>query len=796
MLLRSSLLIVSTCMLSAADGVVMVDGNHTFAGNRTPQGLRGVTAIGAGAYSTAAVSGGRVVHWAIYAPSVPADLAHVVAVSVASTRVIALLDDASVRTWSSSGYDAMPAAITAVAQIEVSNFGNSCVARLADGSVMTWTPNDPASAATVPMPAGGARWIATDTGSTRSMAVAVDGTVVQWGASVPAVPGGTTGIARVALGRAHTVALHDDGSVTCWGDNGHGQSTVPGGLVGVIAIAATADGSAALLPGGTVVCWGTIDPPPPAATQVTDLRAGLDHLAALRSDGTVVTWGLDCTRGAVEPPLGLATPASLAISERHVVARTIGGTVLCWGWNGDGQCDPPAGLNGVTAVAAGDGFSLALKSDGTVVGWGAVATLPVYTSVTAISACGAHALILHADGSVANWGTNYYGEAVTPFWMPAVVSQVSAGRLHSAAITPSGTLVTWGAIASSGQNAPATSCSCADYGLIALLNTGQVQTWGYPPDMTFALPVGQTFVEVASSAYGHFARTAGGYVYETNAYFSCQGVSAMFTGDGAMALIMADHAPTDITIDSVDVLENSPIGTVIGHLIVADEDTGDTFTYFIGTANSFTPRADVSFQSASQALLVNAALDHEQQPLIPLTIAVFDAAGISYRRNIVINVLDVNEAPTDIALTGGIVAGAAAGTVAGTLAATDEDVGDSHAFTLVAGAGASDNASFGISGTQLVSTAPLSAGTAYSIRVRATDSGALAVEKVFAVTPTPAGTGGGAGSTGTVATGTTGASSGSAGAASGGGGCGLGGLGVAIWVIGMGWRRRWGSGSA
>lgn len=109
-----------------------------------------------------------------------------------------------------------------------------------------------------------------------------------------------------------------------------------------------------------------------------------------------------------------------------------------------------------------------------------------------------------------------------------------------------------------------------------------------------------------------------------------------------------------------------------------------------------------------------------------------DAAGnvlASFSGQAVTNSSTVNGAPTDISLssssvltTGGLNA------VVGTLSATDPDAGDTHTFTLVAGTGDTDNASFNISGANLRCGDPsgLTPG-AYSVRIQAADS----------VTPTP-----------------------------------------------------------
>jgi VCBS repeat-containing protein len=102
-----------------------------------------------------------------------------------------------------------------------------------------------------------------------------------------------------------------------------------------------------------------------------------------------------------------------------------------------------------------------------------------------------------------------------------------------------------------------------------------------------------------------------------------------------------------------------------------------------------------------------------------------------------VTVTCVNDPPTDIALSKSDVdENQPINTVVGTFSTTDPDVGDTHTYTLVAGAGSTDNGSFNISGNQLRTSAVFNfeVKNSYSIRVRTTDSGALFFEKVFTIT--------------------------------------------------------------
>jgi hypothetical protein len=74
----------------------------------------------------------------------------------------------------------------------------------------------------------------------------------------------------------------------------------------------------------------------------------------------------------------------------------------------------------------------------------------------------------------------------------------------------------------------------------------------------------------------------------------------------------------------------------------------------------------------------------------------------------------------------------------GTLSTTDADSSDTHTYTLVSGAGSTDNASFTISGNSLRAglAFDFEAKSSYSIRVRTTDSKNNTFEKAFTISVT------------------------------------------------------------
>jgi hypothetical protein len=99
--------------------------------------------------------------------------------------------------------------------------------------------------------------------------------------------------------------------------------------------------------------------------------------------------------------------------------------------------------------------------------------------------------------------------------------------------------------------------------------------------------------------------------------------------------------------------------------------------------------------------------------------------------------IDTNHTPTDISLSDNNVdENQLVGTAVGDFSTVDPDTGDTFTYTLVSGAGDTDNASFNISGVSLWTSEVFDYETrdSYWIRVRSTDQGGLYTEKEFMIT--------------------------------------------------------------
>ena len=288
---------------------------------------------------------------------------------------------------------------------------------------------------------------------------------------------------------SHSCALHQTGTISCWGNNNYGQlgngtggnegdmSLVPVEVQGIddaTAITALAQ-SCALHQNGTISCWGNnLTTPPDFLTippdfneepttvpvkvvnidDATAISTGWGHSCALHQNGTISCWG-DNTFGQLGDGTGndLAEYSSVpvkvvniddatAISTdwTHSCALHQNGTISCWGNNEDGQLGDGTGgnegdyssvpvkvvnIDDATAISTDWGHSCALHQNGTISCWGRnltaqlddneepTSSVPVKVQgieeATAITAGSGYSCALHQTGNISCWGSNYRG---------------------------------------------------------------------------------------------------------------------------------------------------------------------------------------------------------------------------------------------------------------------------------------------------------------------------------------------------------------------------------------------------
>ncbi|MGI8414377.1 MAG: RCC1 domain-containing protein, partial [Solirubrobacteraceae bacterium] len=308
-------------------------------------------------------------------------------------------------------------------------------------------------------------------------------------------------------GAYHTCAILDNGSVRCWGYSGEGQlgygnrDTVgddetpasvgpvylgPGRTATAVSVGDYH--TCAILDDRSVRCWGygragrlgygntsnVGDKQTPASAGPVDLgsgrtakaiSAGGAHTCAILDNGSVLCWGFggqgqlgygntsnvgdQQTPGSVGPvDLGPGrTAKAISAGAAHTCAILDNDSVLCWGFGGFGQL--------------GYGSRDNVGDKRTPASVGPVDLGPGRTAV-AISAGGAHTCAVLDDGSVRCWGygglgqlgygnTNNVGAVDTPATAGPVnigagrtASAIAAGQIHTCALLDNRTVRCWG----------------------------------------------------------------------------------------------------------------------------------------------------------------------------------------------------------------------------------------------------------------------------------------------------------------------------------------------------------------
>ncbi len=245
--------------------------------------------------------------------------------------------------------------------------------------------------------------------------------------------------------------------------------------------------------------------------------------------------------------------------------------------------------------------------------------------------------------------------------------------------------------------------------------------------LTYSVDPGDSSGLIASATGGRTFATGGAKTFTATVTDAHGGVTI------CTATAQADAAPTALAVTPATIAENAGSNAVVGVLSCTDANTGDTYTYTLVSGTGSTDNALFNISGAN--LRATSSLSYEAATTRSVRVRVTDQNAITFEAALTITVTNVNEAPTDIALSASsFLSNDASGTTIGTLSSTDVDAGDTFTYTLVTGTGSTNNTSFSIVGAALkVGAAPVAAGS-YSVRVRSTDAGGLYYEKAFTVT--------------------------------------------------------------
>jgi alpha-tubulin suppressor-like RCC1 family protein len=321
-------------------------------------------------------------------------IGNVVSLSAGDLFSLALRADGTVWAWGyavfgilgtgnpTGGDSYIPIQVTGLSGIVAIAAGhNHALALKGDGTVFAWgrnfewqlgTTTFPSSVSSVPLKVPGVSSIKEiAAGENHSLALGTDGSILAWGSNgwgqlgigsmsdyqqTPALVSGLLGVARIAAGEKHTLALKQDGTVWAWGNNADFQLANPDkttvrrtpiqvpNFTEVASIAGGARHSLAVKPNGTVWTWGynlagqlgdgtTVNKSSPV--QVVGISSaivavgGYHFSGALLSDASLRTWGANgygmLGNGTLVPSLVPVNVTSLSIVETPTFSRDSGG---------------------------------------------------------------------------------------------------------------------------------------------------------------------------------------------------------------------------------------------------------------------------------------------------------------------------------------------------------------------------------------------------------------------------------------------------------------------------------------
>jgi alpha-tubulin suppressor-like RCC1 family protein/putative cell wall-binding protein len=254
--------------------------------------------------------------------------------------------------------------------------------------------------------------------SVYSLALKNDGTVWRWGNGirVPVQVEGLTNVVAISAGSAHSLALKNDGTVWAWGDNSKGQLGDPAattirdtplqvpGLPKLKEISAGRAHNLALTEDGTVYSWGanangqlglgtTQDSyfpyKIPTLADVVKISAGGSHNLVLLKNGTLMSWGSNSSNQSRSGPIpkaiyvnrgyysGSALYTDISAVQSASMVRDDKGDVWAWGYNWYDQLGlsrnyststDKSMLSGSITYSLGHSYSLMTDKDGII--WG------------------------------------------------------------------------------------------------------------------------------------------------------------------------------------------------------------------------------------------------------------------------------------------------------------------------------------------------------------------------------------------------------------------------------------------
>lgn len=191
-----------------------------------------------------------------------------------------------------------------------------------------------------------------------------------------------------------------------------------------------------------------------------------------------------------------------------------------------------------------------------------------------------------------------------------------------------------------------------------------------------------------------------------------------------ITILDVNEKPENIQLSANTIAENIEVGTEVGRISATDPDEDDKITYSV-VENDY-------FKVTDDKLITKSVFDFETNDTHTISISATDIEGLTILEEVIINVSNVNEAPSEIALSSSTIAeNSAIGTEIGTITVTDKDKNDSTTISLVEGQ--ADNSKFSIIDGKLVSNSEIDFESikSFTVAIKAVDFAGLELVKEF-----------------------------------------------------------------
>jgi len=260
-------------------------------------------------------------------------------------------------------------------------------------------------------------------------------------------------------------------------------------------------------------------------------------------------------------------------------------------------------------------------------------------------------------------------------------------------------------------------------------------------DFTYALVAGNGDDDNGSfeiSADSLFATSS--FDFENNASLSVR----IQTQDPKMAtysevlsinVIDANDAPVGILLSNDSIDENQGNGSIVGSLEGVDPDETEEFSFTLVDEGNFPDNTSFTVNTNNELVQAVDQLDFESQDIYEIKLRLTDKEGESIDSVFTVHIIDVNDEPSDITLSGNSVNEESSNDIAGQLSVIDQDAADNHTFSLPKDSLSNDYFQI-LTGNELAVAAPLNYEVdddLYEIYVEVSDISGAVFGKIFEI---------------------------------------------------------------